>query len=115
MEKTDFVYPQINMIQTGELLRRLSRQKGFSVKEIQSALGLASNQAVYDWFNGKTLPTLNNLFALSRLFGLSMESMIVSDTDTDANDFVRNRNLSELEVNSLIRIQEYRKRLKVCA
>lgn len=67
------------MKETGRLLRTVSRQNGFAVKDIQTALGLASNQAIYDWYNGKTLPTLNNFLALSRLFEVPMDGLIVSD------------------------------------
>ena len=86
---------------------------GVSVKEIQSALGLSSNQAVYAWFNGKTLPTLYNLFALSRLFEGSMESMIVSEVEDE--NFVRKGNLLNLNLNSLIRIREYQRQMEACA
>ncbi|MCD8018526.1 MAG: helix-turn-helix domain-containing protein [Clostridiales bacterium] len=77
MRKEDYQYPQIDMPMTGKRLRSLSRQSGITVKEIQKALGLASNQAIYDWFNGKNLPTLNNFLALSRLFHVSMEEMLI--------------------------------------
>ncbi len=79
MISKDFQYPQIDIKETGRLLRILSVRKGIAVKEIQKALGLASNQAIYDWFNGKSLPTLNNFFALSCLFHTSMEEMLVTD------------------------------------
>lgn len=79
MSRNQFQYPQIDMKETGRLLREFSRHKGITVKEIQKALGIASNQAIYDWFNGKNLPTLNNFYALSRLLGISMECMIVVD------------------------------------
>lgn len=70
-------YPQIDTAGTGKRLRYLSRKKNISVQEIQHCLGLASNQAVYEWFNGKSLPTLNNFFALSRLFHTPMEEMLI--------------------------------------
>ncbi|MCC8104401.1 MAG: helix-turn-helix domain-containing protein [Clostridiales bacterium] len=70
-------YPQIDTVGTGKRLRYLSHKKGISVQEIQHSLGLASNQAVYEWFNGKCLPTLNNFFALSKLLDLPMEDMLI--------------------------------------
>ncbi|MCD8347829.1 MAG: helix-turn-helix domain-containing protein [Lachnospiraceae bacterium] len=70
-------YPQIDAVETGKRLRYLSREKGISVQKIQHSLGLASNQAVYEWFNGKSLPTLNNFFALSWLLHTPMEDMLI--------------------------------------
>ena len=76
MEIGYFRYPQIDYRKTGRNLRRLCREYGYSVRELQQALGLASNQAIYDWFNGKSLPTLNNFYALSQLLHTSMEELI---------------------------------------
>ncbi len=81
MSSRNFKYPQIDMKKTGERLRLLSRNMCISVKDIQAALCLASNQAVYDWFNGKTLPTINNLYALSRLLQVPMDNLIVEMED----------------------------------
>lgn len=50
-----------------------------SVLTIQTALCLGSNQAVYDWFNGKTMPTVHNLYALSKLLNVSMEALLVEE------------------------------------
>ncbi|MCD8045353.1 MAG: helix-turn-helix domain-containing protein [Clostridiales bacterium] len=51
------------------------------MKEIQECLGIGAYQSVYNWFSGKTLPSLDNMFALSRLLGISMENMIVCKDD----------------------------------
>ncbi|MCD8338542.1 MAG: helix-turn-helix transcriptional regulator, partial [Lachnospiraceae bacterium] len=75
-------YPLIDTGKTGRRLRNLSRQKDISVQEIQRCLGLTSNQAVYEWFNGKCLPTLNNFFALSKLLQTTMEDLLVLREET---------------------------------
>lgn len=107
-----FKYPQINLKMTGWLLRRISKQKKFTVYNIQEALGLASNQAVYDWFNGKSLPTLNNFFALSKLFEIPMEWMIVTDDDPIEEQAARVFGEDKL----MIRMMNYKKQwIKVCA
>ena len=108
----EFEYPQIDVEQTGQRLRWLSKSKGISVRKIQEALSLSSNQAIYDWFNGKTLPTLNNFYALSTLMGVAMEQMLVAK-----GEMVYERVLLQQDNNRrLIRIGEYQKRLlKVCA
>lgn len=108
----EFEYPQIDMKLTGRLLRRISKQKKLTVYDIQKALGLASNQAVYDWFNGKTLPTLNNFFALSKLFEVPMDWMIVTDEVPIEEQAARISGGDK----QLIRMISYKKRwIKVCA
>ena len=74
-----FVYPQIDLKKTGMWLRTLCRYRGVSVKDIQEYLHISSNQAVYEWFNGHTLPSVNNLLALSTLLGVSMNYLLVDD------------------------------------
>ncbi len=77
MEK--YKYPMIDAIKTGEWIRYLCKRKNITVAEIQEKLHITSNQAIYAWFCGKTLPSLNNLYALGELLGIPMEQMIVDD------------------------------------
>jgi len=67
------------MEKTGEWLRYLCKRKNITVTEIQEKLRISSNQAVYAWFNGKTLPSLNNMLALSDLIGVEINDMVVDN------------------------------------
>jgi len=79
MKNERFEYPQINQKKTGEWLRALCKHYQYSVKDIQEYLHISSNQAIYEWFNGHTLPSVNNLLALSLLFNLPMNALLVDD------------------------------------
>lgn len=70
-------YPVIDQEKTGLALKRFCRARGLSVRDIQRYLGLASVQSVYDWFHAKSLPTVDNLLALSKLFEVPMEDLLV--------------------------------------
>ena len=59
-------------------LRRLCEEKGYSVKEIQTFLKLESCQAVYKWFAGKNLPSIDNLLALSYKLDVTLEEILVT-------------------------------------
>ncbi len=76
-KRAEFEYPLIDNKKTGEWLRILCKHYGYSVKDIQEYLHISSNQAIYEWFNGHTLPSVNNLLALSNLFGISMNQLLV--------------------------------------
>lgn len=69
-------YPVIDMKRTGERIRAVCAAEGVTVKQIREYMGFASVQSIYDWFHGKTLPSVDNLYALSRLLGIPMESLI---------------------------------------
>lgn len=51
-------------------------QKGITVKDVQEYLGLASVQSVYHWLSGRSIPSVDNLYALSELFQLPMDHLI---------------------------------------
>lgn len=71
--------PVVNMTRTGENIRRLREQCGLSVKELQEIFGFATPQAIYKWQQGTSLPSIDNLLVLSRLFGVHMEEILVID------------------------------------
>lgn len=65
------------MRKTGEWLRFLCKRKNISVLEIQEKLCISSNQAIYAWFNGKALPSLNNMLALSNIMCIPINDLLV--------------------------------------
>lgn len=74
---TEFVYPVIDMRATGTHIKELMTARELSVQDVQDAMGLASPQAVYRWLCGSNMPSVDNLFALSRYLSASMDEMII--------------------------------------
>lgn len=72
-------YSKIDNKLTGEKINELLISKSIDVKCLANTIGV-SNQAVYNWLNGKTLPTLENLFQISRILHVSMDEMIIGTT-----------------------------------
>ena len=70
-------YPVIDLKKTGENIKRLREARCISVVDLQYFLGLASPQAIYYWQRGINLPTVDHLYALSRLFKVSMDDILV--------------------------------------
>ncbi|MCM1327690.1 MAG: helix-turn-helix domain-containing protein [Lachnoclostridium sp.] len=54
-------------------------QRKLTVKDVQSYLNLSSVQSIYHWLSGKSMPTVDNLYALSELFQLPIDAMIVGN------------------------------------
>ncbi len=71
--------PVINMVKTGENICALRMNKGLSVRKLQAMLGFATPQAIYKWQQGLTLPSIDNLVALSALFEVPIECILVVD------------------------------------
>lgn len=70
------MYPIIDKKKTGINLRRHMDKNNISVKDLQRYLELGSVQSIYHWLNGISLPTIDNLYALSELFQLPMDGLI---------------------------------------
>ena len=49
------------------------------MKEVQKFLELNTPQSIYHWFDGRSLPTIDNLYALSELFHLPVDALLVGD------------------------------------
>ena len=59
-------YPLIDVLRTGQRLKEACIKKNIEAKEIKQFLGLAAMQSIYNWFQGKALPSLDNFYALIR-------------------------------------------------
>ena len=62
---------------TGTHIKELMDTREATVQDVQKAMGLASPQAVYRWLCGSNMPSVDNLFALSRYLNTSMDEMII--------------------------------------
>ncbi len=67
----------VDVVATGKRIEGLRKRNGYSVAEIAHYLGFTTPQAVYKWQQGKCLPEAGNLIALSRLFGIHVEEIII--------------------------------------
>lgn len=76
--------PIINTIATGRNIMRLRELSGLSVKDIQDVFGFATPQAVYKWQHGTALPTIDNLVVLAAVFGVTMDDIVVIETNDNA-------------------------------
>ncbi len=74
-------FPVIDVKKTGRKIKRIMNFKGLTVKDIQSFLELSTPQSIYHWFDGRNLPTLDNLYALSELFHLPIDSLIAGSRE----------------------------------
>ena len=66
----------LDMAMTGQTIKRIMQAKGYTVKDIQNYLKLSTPQAIYHWFEGKSMPTIDNLYALSGLFCIPVDAML---------------------------------------
>lgn len=90
------VFPVIDMAATGSVIKALREQNGYSVQDVQEYFGFEQSQAIYKWQRGETLPTVDNLYALSTLLGAPIKDILVPTGYTVFSRFGgNNQNRSE--------------------
>ena len=72
----DSMFPTINKIETGVNLRRIMDMRGVKPKDIQEYLGFGCVQSVYRWLDGVSMPTVDNLYAISKMLQVPMDSIV---------------------------------------
>ena len=71
--------PVVDMRLTGQNIASLRAQRGISVRDLQAMLGIATPQAIYKWQRGETLPTIENLVALSCILGVPIDEILAAE------------------------------------
>lgn len=77
MEQTTF--PTIDMAATGRRIKEIREQRGITVKELQEYLGFNTPVAIYKWQRGESLPSIDNAYAMSYFFRVSMNELLVDN------------------------------------
>lgn len=69
--------PVIDMVLTGQNIRRLRKNAGLSVRDLQYIFGFATPQAIYKWQQGTAMPSLDNLVVLASVLDVSIDDILV--------------------------------------
>ncbi len=77
-------YPVINMSEVGARIKRLRLANHLRVTDISDEMGFETPQAVYKWQRGDCLPEIVNLIILSRMFGTTVEAIVVGEEAEDS-------------------------------
>ncbi len=75
-----FFYPVINIEETSLRLKALREKNNVSMNTLQKLFSFNYPQAIYKWENpkDKTLPCLDNLIVLAKLYSVSIDELIVT-------------------------------------
>ena len=71
----------LDMMMSGQVLNHMIRKSGYTISEIQKELQLSCPQPIYRWINGQTMPSIDNLYKLSRLLNVHMEDLVLARQD----------------------------------
>lgn len=66
----------IDMKATGERIKQLRIENGYSVAQLQKIFGFEYPQTIYKWEWGENLPTIDNLLFLSQIFNVEIKDVL---------------------------------------
>ena len=84
----------IMTIETANRLYELRKQQGLSQEELAEKLGV-SRQAVSKWERSEASPDTDNLIALAKIYGLSLDELIYGKKNEDGSSEAENKAESE--------------------
>ena len=69
--------PMIDMKATGDKIKTFANDRGMTARDIQKVFGFGTPQTVFKWFRGATIPTIDNMVVLARVFGVTVDDILV--------------------------------------
>lgn len=83
--------PVIDVAETSRRFKSLRVQHNLSVAKLQQLFSMENPQSIYNWENPdkKTLPCLDNLVILAKLYQVRIDELLVIREDTSSVDSVK--------------------------
>lgn len=78
--------PTIDMAATGENIRKIMKERGVTVRDVQMACGFTTGNTVYKWLHGTAMPTLDSIIVLAHLCNVTIDDIIIT-TQREAKIF----------------------------
>lgn len=69
--------PIVDVAATGQNIKKMMQAQGMSVRDLQQVFGFTTGQAIYKWFQGKCLPTIDNMVILARIFNVKVDDILI--------------------------------------
>ena len=69
----------INMEKTGANIKKLVKDSGYSVRDIMAITGISTEQAVYKWYRGDSIPAIDTMLILCDALGIGIKELLVID------------------------------------
>lgn len=109
------MFPTINKKETGVNLRRIMDMRGVKPKDIQEYLGFGCVQSVYRWLDGVSMPTVDNLYAISKMLQVPMDLIVCGNagrTKSQIDELPEYKEISDKYCEEEKRLEEYRRKCK---
>lgn len=68
--------PTVNTMQTGANIKAMMKARGMKVADVQNVFGFNTPQAIFKWFRGDAVPTIDNMIILADIFGVTLNDIV---------------------------------------
>ena len=76
--KTTYLKPVLDLEATGTKIKTLMKRRGITPRQLQILHDFPYVQTVYNWYQGKNMPTIDNLVVLAQILGVTMDDIVVT-------------------------------------
>ena len=70
--------PTIDMVATGANIKAMVKQNNMKITDVQDIFGFNTPQAIFKWFRGDAMPTIDNMVILATVFNTTIDNIIVT-------------------------------------
>ena len=77
------VYYSIDIEATGNNLKQICKRKGITAMDLMSLLHFTTPTAVYKWYSGRNLPSMDNMMIIAGFLGVKVEDIVVMKCSDD--------------------------------
>ena len=70
----------IDTIKTGQNIKEIFKTNNYKIKDIQETFNFSTPQAIYKWFRGDSIPSIDNLVIISQMCNIKIDEIIVVQT-----------------------------------
>lgn len=69
--------PMIDTVATGKNIKDMATKHGMRAQDIQTVFGFGTPQTVFKWFRGATMPSIDNMVVLAKIFNATVDDILV--------------------------------------
>lgn len=70
----------IDTQKTGQNIKEIFKTNNYKIKDIQKTFNFSTPQAIYKWFRGDSIPSIDNLVIISQMCNISIDDIIITQT-----------------------------------
>ena len=71
--------PRVDMTETGKRIKGMCDDRGMTAVDVAQAVGVTT-VAVYKWFRGASVPSIDNVVVIAAMFGAKIDDVIAVAT-----------------------------------